>query len=156
MGKLVEVTGDLFEQDAKLIGHGVNCKGSMGAGIAADFQKRFPYNFQAYKEACTNYILDPGGCYIYCESTYNKDYDLLWIANIASQDEPGREAKYLHVLSGVSLAMHHAELVHLDLYLPRIGCGIGGLDWVEVKDILEKIAWFSSQDIVVVTPQPKW
>lgn len=35
------ITGDLFEQThLDAIGHGVNCKGVMGAGIAAQFKKR--------------------------------------------------------------------------------------------------------------------
>ena len=49
------VSGNLFaapELDA--IGHGCNCAGAMGKGIALEFKKRFGAMYREYKRRCTD------------------------------------------------------------------------------------------------------
>jgi O-acetyl-ADP-ribose deacetylase (regulator of RNase III) len=46
------VTGDLFELGLPAIGHGCNCVGSMGAGIAKEFRRRYPRMYQEYRQRC--------------------------------------------------------------------------------------------------------
>ena len=45
------VTGDLFDLGLPAIGHGCNCSGSMGAGIAVQFKRRFAAMYQEYRRA---------------------------------------------------------------------------------------------------------
>lgn len=126
-----EVTGDLFEYDGVAIGHGVNCKGAMGAGIATQFRKRYPAMYDSYRVHCENGTLQPGRAFVYRSS------DGRLICNIASQDFPGADARYDWLVAGISLAV--ADLIDAgvrELALPQIGCGIGGLDWEAVKVML--------------------
>ena len=48
------VNGNLLESDAEALVNTVNCVGVMGKGIALQFKKKFPKNFELYKEACSN------------------------------------------------------------------------------------------------------
>ena len=46
------VKGNLLETDAEALVTTVNCEGYMGKGIALQFKKAFPENFEAYRQAC--------------------------------------------------------------------------------------------------------
>lgn len=130
---MIEIQGSLFASDATAIGHGVNVDGLMGSGIARQFAKLFPQMYMDYRALCNAKLLVPGQAQVY--QTPN-----LTIYNIASQDRPGRNARLEWLSDGVHAALSHASAVgHSALALPKIGCGIGGLDWNDVAPILTAI-----------------
>lgn len=146
MTKVIYKDGDLFTTDAHAIGHGVNVYGVMGHGIAPEFKKRWPHMYDLYKEECLSERLQPGSTMAYVTQTGHI------VFNIASQDKPGPNAQLDWLIAGLHLAMNACQTSNIEkLALPRIGCGIGGLDWDEVKPALEKIASEYSTDIEVWT-----
>lgn len=126
---IIERTGDLFTTDSNYIGHGVNCKGAMRAGIATQFSTRFPQMYHEYKQTCRFGGLHPGEVFLY----HDDEFD---IANIASQYRPGNDARYSWVLKGIKEALDLGIGQHKSLSIPRIGCGIGGLEWEVLKEDL--------------------
>lgn len=132
---MIEMTGDLFDTEAPMIGHGVNVKGLMGAGIAKEFARRFPEMKENYRRRCEQGILLPGKVYFY------KDPETgIVVANMASQDLPGPHARieWLESTARGALALADSR-GFTKVALPRIGCGIGGLEWAEVKAVLERV-----------------
>lgn len=126
-------TGDLFTSNADVLGHGVNTMGVMGAGIARDFKSRFPENYKKYREACLGSGLKPGSCLL----VKSKD---IFIANIASQDLPGANADLLWLEQGLTSALMGIRTIGKhSISIPRIGTGIGGLKWNDVKTVVENI-----------------
>ena len=85
---IVERTGDLFTADCPALGHGVNTLGSMGAGIAVEFRRRWPAMYDAYREECRSGRLQPGGIFVY------QAPDRL-IVNLATQRRLDRRAAQL-------------------------------------------------------------
>jgi O-acetyl-ADP-ribose deacetylase (regulator of RNase III) len=145
MTKLIHKTGDLFTTEADAIGHGVNVKGAMAAGIAAQFAKRYPEMKSVYVARCHRSLLHPGDVFSWYE------WDRV-IFNIASQENPGRDARLLWLIAGISAALIECEGQGVStLALPQIGCGIGGLEWDEVKAALKILAEASTVDIEVWT-----
>lgn len=129
------IEGDIFSIPSKAIGHGVNCKGVMGAGIAKPMRQKFPEMYAAYKEECRSGRLKPGGFFPW----YDEASDL-WIYNIASQDKPGPDAKLNWLSTGAADSLAHAEAQGIySITLPQIGCGIGGLEWEDVERNLRQI-----------------
>lgn len=59
------VSGDLFETQCQTIGHGVNCRGRMGAGVAVEFRRRFPEMYQEYRRRCHAGELSPGEIFLW-------------------------------------------------------------------------------------------
>ena len=58
---MLELTkGDILKADAEALVNTVNCVGVMGRGIALQFRKTFPENFQVYQSACNKKQLQPG------------------------------------------------------------------------------------------------
>lgn len=136
---MIEKNGDIFTTDAKYIAHGVNCKGLMGAGIAKEFKQRFPEMHAGYVSRCADGRLTPGGFWV---GTGMLDGRTVLPVNLASQDEPGANARYNYLFSAVQTFAHEASHpARLHMYggivaIPEIGCGIGGLEWDRVKYML--------------------
>jgi O-acetyl-ADP-ribose deacetylase (regulator of RNase III) len=146
-----EREGDLFLQgDLDALGHGVNCQGVMGAGIARPFRFLDENMYKAYKEICYKEELLLGDIFPW------RLEDGRMIYNIASQDLPGANARYVSLYIGVLRAIRHAEKNGVQsIGLPRIGCGIGGLEWEHVKMLLNTLSDSTEVKIVVVTPKER-
>lgn len=127
---MIKRLGNLFDSTAPALGHGVNCQGLMGAGVAKVFKEMFPKNYEAYNTNCDLKFLRPGETFVYHEGDKH-------IFNMATQDQPGPDAQYRWVLKAATEAMDMAERLNLDrIAIPLIGCGIGGLVWEPVEAIL--------------------
>ena len=51
---MVELTrGNILKAEAEALVNTVNCVGFMGKGIALQFKKAYPDNFEDYRKACT-------------------------------------------------------------------------------------------------------
>jgi len=114
--------GDLFTSGLPAIAHGVNCRGVMGAGIAAQFRQRWPDMYEAYRRYCASGLLAPGDVFSW------------WppqgiIFNLATQPGPGANAQpwMIAAAAGRMIQVAHDVFGITDIGLPMIGCGIGGL-----------------------------
>lgn len=144
MTVLIEKTGNLFTSKAMAVGHGVNTKGSMGAGIAKSFREAWPDMYERYNWACMSGYLKPGGIFPFQLPSGG------WIYNIASQQKPGPDARLSWLSTGVCRALFHALDNNVpSIALPQIGCGIGGLRWPDVHEILSGMAELTTVDIEV-------
>lgn len=124
----IVVDGEIFDTDtsadAIVVGHGVNTVGVMGAGFAKQVAALFPQVKAEYAAACANRELTPGHTQVVRADT------AYYVANIASQDSPGRYARVdwlstaLGEMYGYMRDTHH---ITFDVRLPLIGAGIGGI-----------------------------
>ena len=129
--------GNLFTSSQMALGHGVNCKGLMGAGIAKMFKENYPLNYREYQAACGvgdprlgPTMLLPGRSLITMEDNRR-------IVNMATQYHPGRDARYTWLHLAARDAMLGLERLGIrSMAIPEIGCGIGGLRWDLVESIL--------------------
>jgi len=128
MAKVETVNQDLFDISNPIIGHGVNVKGVMGAGIARIFRKLYKDNYIAYLEICNAKNFKPGDILIVNDGGRK-------IINIASQDNPGPCAKLEWIKSGLDKCFSAGITT---IALPWIGCGIGGLKREDVLNVLKE------------------
>lgn len=130
--KLLEIKGDLFEnlEDHDAIAHGVNCVGAMASGIAAPIRQKYPTNHTVYRLFCAGGILQPGDILPVVDGQ-------TLVINMATQFAPGPDAKYQHVANSAEQLYNFCYNAKVPVVkLPRIGCGIGGLEWDIVASIL--------------------
>ena len=130
--------GDLFTTDAKILAHGANTKGLMGAGIAKTVKETFPENYKGYRNYCKVGYARPGEWYA------NSQDDGRLLLNLFSQDEPGANARYEWVFDSLMDFLRFYSTVDVSHYgsviaIPEIGSGIGGLEYSHVEGILQLI-----------------
>jgi O-acetyl-ADP-ribose deacetylase (regulator of RNase III) len=145
-----EVDGDLLRiaRRGEAIGHGCNCEGVMG-GLAAHVESHWPELAADYRAACRAGTFMLGGVLPWLDEQSG-----VWIYNLATQQHPGADARLGAIGPAVSAAIAHAREHGVTIiYLPRIGAGIGGLRWEDVRATLEAVSVeHSDVDLVVVTP----
>jgi O-acetyl-ADP-ribose deacetylase (regulator of RNase III) len=124
--------GDLFASDYKIVGHGCNSVGVMGAGFALQISKRYPDLVPVYRQMCVDKTFQPGSAF-------------LWegkVLNLGTQYFPGRNARPEWVRESLERALSNTDIQLVgELSIPKIGCGIGGLDWdTEVFPIIQDLS----------------
>ena len=144
------VTGDLFEADSEALVNSVNCVGVMGRGAALAFKRRFPDNFKAYKAACDQGELQPGRMFVF------ETGELMprLIINFPTKRDWRARSRLADIEAGLSALV--AEIgrhrIH-SIALPPLGCGLGGLEWTEVKPRIHRtLAGVADLDTLVFEP----
>ena len=127
--------GNLLEEDAEALLNAVNCVGVMGKGIALQFKQAFPENFQQYKKACDAKEVQPGQMFtVPTGKLSNPKY----IINFPTKRHWRDKSKIADIQIGLkALVVEVQQLGITSIAIPALGCGNGGLDWVEVKPLIE-------------------
>lgn len=203
-----ELFGDVTAPTVGIIGHGVNCQGVMGSGVALTIRNKFPQAYEAYIEHCRDFLKDSEPYELLGTVQLVQVADDLYIANMFTQVGFGKDGKQYASLDGVRgacmelsakrdalIVQEQAELIeriyhrsvsivaagqsdHVDIdcprgsarsekmlstvrqlvlsyhdvhegddvsasyalpiYLPLIGCGLGGLEWPIVKNAINQ------------------
>lgn len=131
--------GNIFKIDGVTsYAHGCNCAGAMGKGIAVQFRQMFPGMFDQYKKMCLSGQFKPGDVFAF-------EYDSgKFVFNLATQEHYvrrlGRLASIKWIKQSVQKMIVIAEERGVsDIALPKIGAGLGGLEWDAVKEALEEV-----------------
>jgi O-acetyl-ADP-ribose deacetylase (regulator of RNase III) len=129
------VKGDILEADAEALVNTVNCVGHMGRGIALQFKKQFPENYQLYHKACSRKEVVPGKMFVFSTGQLlNPRY----IINFPTKRHWRGKSRIEDIEMGLSaLAAELVERKIRSVAVPPLGCGLGGLDWDEVRPLIE-------------------
>lgn len=144
-------TGDVLRNEAEALVNTVNCVGVMGRGIALQFKKAYPDNFKAYAAACKHGDVQPGTMFVY--STHGM-FNPRYIINFPTKRHWRGKSRLEDIESGLKdLVRVVRENSIGSLAIPPLGCGLGGLDWNEVKARIEDaLAPLSDVRITVYEP----
>lgn len=137
---IVHREGNIFDSMQPTIGHGVNTRGYMGSGIAKTVRALYPSVYKEYRAVCRTVGMF-GGDHLPLKAEEYDGPGQRWILNIASQEGEGRNAKYHFLEAGLEKAFEWAsENDFTGLALPKIGAGIGGLEWDVALTVIENRA----------------
>ena len=145
------VTGDLLAADVYALVNPVNCVGVMGKGLALQFKRAYPGNYDAYVKACRAGEVRPGRMFTY-ES--GKTARPRLIVNFPTKRHWRDSSCIEDIEAGLrGLVWEIATRGILSVALPAVGCGLGGLEWTEVRDRIEStIGGLGAVRIVVYEP----
>lgn len=144
--------GDLLKQDdVDAIVNTVNCVGVMGKGIALQFRNKWPENFRAYEAACKAKQIKPGRMFVFDVGGLVKPN---LIINFPTKDHWRGKSRIEYIRDGLAdLTAQIRRLAIRSIAIPPLGCGSGGLDWAEVKPLIESaFAELSNVDVRLFPP----
>ena len=144
-------TGDILTEDTEALVNTVNCVGTMGRGLALQFKKAFPDNFKSYAVACKQKEVQPGQMFVYETGRLTNPR---YIINFPTKRHWRDQSRIEDIDAGlVALAEEIRSHKILSIAVPALGCGLGGLDWLEVRPRIERILeQFSRLTAVVFEP----
>jgi len=128
--------GNLIENYAEALVNTVNCIGFMGKGIALQFKNAFPENFKAYERACRAKQVRPGKMFVFpTGSMVNPKY----VINFPTKRHWRGKSQIEDIESGLKVLIHEVRKLGItSIAIPPLGCGLGGLDWREVRPMIER------------------
>jgi O-acetyl-ADP-ribose deacetylase (regulator of RNase III) len=130
-GRLEVRTGVLFASGAHTLVNPVNCVGVMGAGLAAEFRRRFPALYADYHRRCAAGQVRLGQPYLYRTAA---GVQVVMFPTKGDWRAPSRLAD---VDQGLAYLAAHASGWQLgSLAVPALGAGLGGLSWEQVGPLL--------------------
>lgn len=140
----------IFNVNAQTIVNTVNCVGVMGAGLALECKLRYPEMYQDYLNYCENRRLKVGKPYVY------RGYDHPWIMNFPTKDHWRYPSKMEWIRDGLEyFVTKYKEGGITSIAFPKLGCDKGGLDWNEVKLIMEEYLTDIDIDVYICLDREK-
>lgn len=134
--------GTVFNANTQAIVNTVNCVGVMGAGIALEFKLRYPEMFDDYEKKCKEKQIRTGFV-----DYYNSDSQL--IINFPTKWHFKYPSKLIWIEQGLKdFAKTYKKHGIESVAFPKLGANKGGLNWEDVKIIMEK--YLSDLDIKVI------
>lgn len=128
--------GDILREDVEAIVNTVNCVGIMGRGLALQFKNKFPQNFKDYQLACTNKEVQLGKMFVHqTGQLINPKY----IINFPTKGHWKQNSKIEDISNGLDDLITIIEKYSIkSIAIPPLGSGLGGLDWNQVKKLIEE------------------
>lgn len=146
------VRGSLLDADVDALVNTVNTEGFMGKGVALQFRRAFPDNYEAYRAACARGEVRLGRMFV---TETRRLEGPRFIINFPTKGHWRAKSKLVDIEAGLTdLRRVLQELRVRSVAVPALGCGLGGLQWSEVRPLIERALGDLEVDALVFPPQP--
>lgn len=125
--------GTVFNAPVQSRVNTVNTVGFMGAGLALEFALRYPELLENYEKKCEQRKINIG------KMDYFDIDDKTKIVNFPTKGHFKYPSRISWIEAGLKSFLETYKENGIDsVAFPRLGCANGGLDWAEVKPLMEK------------------
>lgn len=133
-----EVEGDILLTKAEAIAHGIAANDPMNQGLALSLHERYPAMHKDFHHWCHVTHPKPGEAWVWGGAEGAR------IVNLITQEggygggkKPGKasESNVNHALRSLKKIIQKEGFK--SVALPRLATGVGGLDWSEVKPLIQ-------------------
>lgn len=143
--------GDLLSEDVEALVNSVNCVGIMGRGVALQFKQAWPENFKAYVAACRRGEVQPGRMLVVATGRLTNPR---YIVNFPTKRHWRGKSRLEDIESGLAALVETIRQYDIrSIALPPLGCGLGGLEWAQVRPLIEA-AFADLPEVRVVVYEP--
>jgi O-acetyl-ADP-ribose deacetylase (regulator of RNase III) len=123
-------SGSIFNSNCSTLIDAVNCLGVKGAGLALQFRERYSQSYLEYRGVCSKGLLKPGDILL------SQDQGVS-IVHFATKGDWRNPSQLEWVESGL---VNLVNLIHSEeitsIAIPKLGCGLGGLEWSDVRPLI--------------------
>ena len=129
---LTYIRKSILGSNAQTVVNTVNTVGVMGKGLAAEFKKRYPDMFRRYRDLCLSGKFQMGQLWLWKGPNQ-------WVLNFPTKKHWRKPSQISYVEMGLKkFVQSYEERGITEIAFPRLGCGNGGLDWDEVRPLMEQ------------------
>lgn len=140
--KATFVDRSIFDIPADAWVNPINCDGIWGKGLALEFKDRFPEVHNACVSICAQQGLNPGDLHIHDRIEREPTIPPRYIINFPTKLHWREKSKLSYIRLGLKELTTFIKTIPEDqefrITIPRLGCGLGGLNWEQVKLIITK------------------
>jgi O-acetyl-ADP-ribose deacetylase (regulator of RNase III) len=134
----IEPHKTVFQVPVQTIVNTVNCEGFMGKGLALEVKRRFPTVFEKYQMLCKKGQMKIGKLQLVKGRGQ-------WVLNFPTKNHWRGKSRMSFVEAGLrNFKLTYRQRGITSIAFPPLGCGSGGLQWDEVRplmnDYLEKLS----------------
>lgn len=150
-----EVEGDILLTHAQLIAHGIAPQDPFDSGLALALRERWPSLVRDYRHAVRANSISPGEVWPW--AGVDEDGSVRRILNLVTQNNLGdgkaaRAGKATvenvrHVLQNLAKYVQAEGIT--SVALPRLATGVGGLEWNDVKPLVQQYLGELSVPVIV-------
>ena len=121
----------ILKSQTQTVVNTVNTVGVMGKGIAAEYKSRYPEMFKNYKKLCKDEKFKIGMLLLW-------KIPKQWVLNFPTKIHWRNPSKLSYIEAGLKKFVEGYESRGIrEIAFPRLGCGNGGLDWQDVRPLME-------------------
>lgn len=130
------IKGDIFNSQCDCLVNPVNTVGVSGRGLALEFKKRYPSMFELYKSQCQSGKFKIGLVLFYKLKTGDKKT----ICVFPTKEHWRHPSNRSYIEGGLKAFINYYQSLEIkSVAFPKLGCGLGGLNWeYEVRPLMEK------------------
>ena len=126
------VDGDIFDVRAQTIVNPVNTMGVMGKGLALEFKNKYPEMFKSYHNICANHQFAIGQLMLF-------HADDRWVLLFPTKENWRNPSRLEYIEAGLQKFVETYKRKGItSIAFPKLGCGNGGLDWDDVRQLMVK------------------
>lgn len=137
---IYKVEGDILLSKAQAIVHGVGVNDQMDKGLALQLRNKYPSLQKDLNRWCHQHDTKPGEAWLWIGQNNVHIVNLITHENMESNDHHYDKAtlgNIRHALTALVKMVAFEKLA--SIALPRIGTGLGDLDWDDVWRLIENI-----------------
>ncbi|MBK8297721.1 MAG: macro domain-containing protein [Saprospiraceae bacterium] len=134
-----EVEGDILLSNADAIAHGVAPMDHFDTGFSLSLRENYPSMYKDFRHYCQTFHPKPGEVWFWQSADKRKIFNLLTQEPApAASAHPGRAtaSAIRHCLKNMVKQIQKEGIK--SLAITKLSTGVGGMEWSEVKPILEE------------------
>lgn len=125
-------SGNILDSHMQTLVNAVNTVGAMGKGLALQFKKKYPDMYQEYRQMCDRGELTTGKLHLFRASDH-------WILNFPTKAHYRSKSKLRDIEEGLKELRKSYKIWGIEsMAIPALGCGYGGLEWYDVRQLIAR------------------
>jgi O-acetyl-ADP-ribose deacetylase (regulator of RNase III) len=146
--------GNLLKANAEALVNTVNTVGVMGKGVALQFKRAYPDNFRQYEQACRKNEVQIGQMFTVSVGNLLSPSPK-YIINFPTKRHWKGKSRIEDIQQGLQALIKEIKRLGIQsIAVPPLGCGNGGLQWSQVKPLIEE-AFTQVPDVRVLIFEPQ-
>jgi len=141
---------NLLDADVEALVNTVNTVGVMGKGLALQFKRRFPSNYEVYAGACRRGEVQVGRMLVVKTVRHTAPR---FIINFPTKKHWRDPSRLEYVRAGLIALVSEVKTRGIrSIAIPPLGCGNGGLAWSEVRPLINRAVIITPTRRIILPP----